>query len=152
MFQDYRRSLIPQSVQDVLDRTLKYWRLDRYVIGTNKKEPNYRFRLWSPYNPEAVPETIVAGFSLSQMPGCCGLCVSHDAYVISSLRGRGIGTALNELRIYLARNMGYTCLLCTDVDSNEPQKKILSKNGWKTNMTFCNKRTGNIVNLHSALL
>lgn len=89
----------------------------------------------------------LAMFSLSQLNGCCGVCVSYHCWVHASLRGQGLGKALNKLRMILAARAGYTGMLCTDVTSNLPQRKILAKNGWKAIYRFINRRTGNDVEI-----
>lgn len=97
--------------------------------------------------PSNVSDKVAATFALLPMPGCCGICISTGAYVCSDLRGRGLGTILNTIRIEIARYMGYTVLLCTDVESNKAQRAILAKNGWKDIYQFVNKRTKNTVNI-----
>lgn len=87
--------------------------------------------------------TKIASFTLVQLPGCCGVQVSTGAWVAPEYRRRGLGTILNELRIYLSRIQGYGCLLCTDLLSNTPQRRLLSKLGWKDIHTFQNPRTTN---------
>lgn len=87
----------------------------------------------------------VAGFSLLQLPGCCGVALSTGAHVACSYQRKGLGYILNELRKDLSREAGYTVLMCTDVMHNEAQRKILQHNGWKDVFDFVNKRTGNKV-------
>jgi hypothetical protein len=84
-----------------------------------------------------------AQFSLVQFPGCCGAMISYHAAVFAPYHEQGLGTLLNELRKYIARARGYTILLATDLTGNEPQRKILRKNGWKDIYTFTNRRTWN---------
>lgn len=91
--------------------------------------------------------TTVASFQLYPMINCCGICVSTQAEVAPEYRGRGLGTLLNSLRIDIARYLGYGLLLCTDVDSNEYQRRILKKNGWKDIHTFLNPRTKNKIHI-----
>lgn len=87
----------------------------------------------------------VAYFILLQLPGCCGVALSTGAIVFGPHRNKGLGTILNELRKDISREAGYTVLMCTDVMHNEPQRKILQKNGWKDVFEFVNRRTGNQV-------
>ena len=91
---------------------------------------------------------ITASFSLAQLPGCCGVCVSYHASVAINIRRKGLGTLLCSIRKDIARALGYGCMLCTDVVKNEPQQRILVKNGWKEVHTFRNPRTWNDVNIH----
>ena len=76
--------------------------------------------------------TLIATFSLTEMPGCCGVLISFHSEVSSKFRNKGIGTILNQLRIEIAELLGYTVLMCTDKATNINQSKILKKNGWKS--------------------
>lgn len=89
--------------------------------------------------------SVAAKFSLVPMINCCGIVVSTQAEVTSGFQGKGLGTLLNSFRIDLARHKGYGVLLCTDVESNEPQRRVLKKNGWKDIFKFVNPRTKNVV-------
>lgn len=89
--------------------------------------------------------SIVAGFQLIPMINCCGILVSSGAYVRPSVANKGLGTVLNSLRIDIARELGYGVLLCTDIESNLPQRKILARNGWKDIFKFVNPRTRNTI-------
>lgn len=89
----------------------------------------------------------IADFSLTQLPGCCGILVSHSSCIGSEFRKKGLGNLLHELRIELAKLNGYTILLCTDVVGNVHQKKILDKFGWESIFQFRNKRTNNWVEI-----
>jgi hypothetical protein len=94
----------------------------------------------------------VAVFNLKELPGCCGVYVSFNCDVSSRYRKLGIGTLLNKMRQQIAWDHGYTLLICTDVDSNLPQQKILKKNNWDKLTSFINRNTDNMVSLHSILL
>jgi hypothetical protein len=91
----------------------------------------------------------IAGFSLITMPGCCGILISNNCWVIPKLRGQGIGQFLHKLRIKIAKEWGYGILMCTDVDINENQSHILNKYGWSQVQQFTNPRTENTVNIHT---
>ncbi len=94
----------------------------------------------------------VATFHLQQLQGCCGVCVSYHSSVNSKFRNKGLGTLLNKMRQQIAWDNGYTVLLCTDVESNQAQQKILTTNGWEKLMTFTNRRTRNKVCIHTIQL
>lgn len=114
------------------------------LIETNTKaQYDYDYKLpigkWS----LTVKGVAVASFELYPMINCCGICVSTRAWVNELHRGKGIGKQLNLLRMDIARNNGYSLLLCTDQVGNDYQRKILSANGWRDIVNFRNKRTGN---------
>lgn len=87
----------------------------------------------------------ISTFRLEPMINCCGILISTAVEVTPSYRGRGLGTILNNLRIDIARFLGYGVLLCTDIANNEYQRKILNKNGWKDIFKFVNPRTKNVI-------
>jgi hypothetical protein len=91
---------------------------------------------------------LVSTFELIPMINCCGILVSTRSIVYDKFKNKGIGTILNSFRIDIARAMGYSLLLCTDVDNNDYQQKILLRNGWKNIFSFINQRTSNKVNIH----
>src|SRR6266850_1124240 len=61
---------------------------------------------------------VIAWWNLTMLPGCCGVVVSTGAGVTRAWQKKGLGTALNLVRIEMARAMGYGLLLCTDLASN----------------------------------
>lgn len=95
-----------------------------------------------------VSKRIIASWELYQMKNCCGICVSTAAMVHHAYRKQGLGLILNQIRMDLARIMGYSLLLCTDVVKNTPQQKILSANKWKLIHRFVNQRTKNEIGIH----
>ena len=94
----------------------------------------------------------LAEFKLIEMPGCCGVCISFNSWVNNKYRRKGVGTLLAEFRKKAANILGYTVMLCTDVDNNIPQQRILDRLDWKQIYSFKNKRTGNNVNIHAVTL
>lgn len=94
----------------------------------------------------------LAHFELVAMPGCCGILISTNCWTLYRLVGFGIGQFLHQLRLRIAKDWGYTVLMCTDVATNKPQQHILNKNKWELLQQFTNSRTGNKVNIHTILL
>lgn len=92
---------------------------------------------------------LIAKFELRRMPGCCGVCISCHSLVETGFRKKGLGTLLNQMRLVMARQMGYGVLMCTDIMTNTVQHKILEKNNWQYLMTFNNPRTKNNVLIHA---
>ena len=58
-----------------------------------------------------------------------------------------IGTILNQLRQDIGRLLGYSSIICTDIQQNTNQRKLLETNGWKDIHSVINKRTNNRVYL-----
>lgn len=93
-------------------------------------------------------EKYIANFYLQQLPGCCGVCISHSNYISPHYRNKGLGRLLNRMRQQIAWDSGYTIMLCTDRKANVPQQKILKKTGWEEVSAFKNRRTQNDVGVH----
>lgn len=92
-------------------------------------------------------KALIGTFELYQLPHCCAVLVSCKAFVNDDFRNKRIGTILNSLRQDIGRQLGYSLLMCTDIDSNECQRKLLATNGWKDIHSIKNKRTNNTVYL-----
>jgi hypothetical protein len=90
----------------------------------------------------------ISKWKLYQLPHCCGVMVSCDVVVMPEFRNKRVGTLLNNLRQDIGRILRYSCVLCTDIDQNEHQKRILETNGWKTIHKFINIKTKNKVNIN----
>ena len=101
--------------------------LSRYCVGSDK-------------------DTITS-WGLYEFPSCCAFCVSTQAYVTPKFRGVGVNTLSNALRQQIAKNYGYSALICTDIESNVAERKTLIANGFSDIYQIKNKRTGNIVNI-----
>lgn len=92
-------------------------------------------------------KVLLASFELYKLPHCCAILVSCKAFVNPLWRGRRVGTILNTLRQDLGRLLGYSTLMCTDINQNTHQRKLLATNGWKDIYEVKNKRTGNLVHV-----
>lgn len=86
-----------------------------------------------------------AQYTLSQMPGCCGLVVSNHAFISSQYRGYGFGEYFHKERLKLMYDLGYSCGMATSTENNAQENRILEKNGWKKVHQFKNRRTNNTV-------
>jgi len=99
------------------------------------------------YLTDSFSEEEIASFKLIEMPGCCGICISTKALVNYRCRRKGIGTLLNRFRKELVQLLGYGVLICTDLEDNDPQKKILDSEGFQHIYSFINPRTKNRLNI-----
>lgn len=87
----------------------------------------------------------MASFKLYAMPHCCAIIISCNAFVAPDFRNKRIGSTMNHLRQDIGRALGYSTLMCTDIDSNICQRKLLKTNGWTDVHNVINKRTQNRV-------
>lgn len=92
-------------------------------------------------------QTPIAKFKLLQMPGCCGICISTGVATYNDFKKLGINKLLNKFRIQIAKECGYTILMCTDLQDNIGELKTLEANDWKHLLTFTNYKTNNKLNL-----
>lgn len=92
-------------------------------------------------------QKIISTWSLYQLPHCCAFMVSTNVVVAIDYRNKKIGTILNQLRQDIGKLLNFSAILCTDIDQNIYQKKILETNGWKNIHSLVNKRTNNKVHL-----
>lgn len=116
-----------------------------YVKSMTTEPTIFRLYMKDMLDQSRYPYHALSSFCLQQLPGCCGVCLSYHSVVKSSIRGKGVATRLNQFRYDLAKYLGYGALLCTDVESNLPQRKLLKNNGWKDVYSFNNPRTKNQV-------
>lgn len=88
---------------------------------------------------------------VTSLPGCADIAVSH---AMQCLIGKGRGNAHAALRMREAqlRELGYCAMVCTVVEDNVAQQKVLSMGGYKVTLEFFNKRTGNMVRMWSKAL
>lgn len=86
-------------------------------------------------------------YSLTPMPGCHAVLVSHDSWLNKDRQGFGLGDYFHKERLRLAQDANISCMTCTVEEGNEVEKHILEKNGWKKVHEFHNKHTENEVGL-----
>lgn len=92
-----------------------------------------------------VDGAVAGSWKLYQLPHCCAICISCNAFVDPAFRGKRLGSTLNSLRQEITRLLGYSLLMCTDVKTNVNQRKLLATQGWKDIYEVYNKRTTNNV-------
>jgi len=88
---------------------------------------------------------VLSSWKLYQLQHCCAFMVSCNVIVHQDYRNKRIGTILNQLRQDIGRILGYSSILCTDIEQNINQRKLLKTNGWKDIHSVINKRTDNRV-------
>jgi GNAT superfamily N-acetyltransferase len=91
---------------------------------------------------------VVTSFIIEPMAGCNGIALFRAVDIRESYRGKGYGIHFLNLRERLAVDFGYAVAMCTIVDSNIPQIKIMQKMGWEKAYQFTNPRTSNPVSLY----
>jgi hypothetical protein len=162
--------LTKQNIEAILERLTEEWK-DKLEAVSKFKDIEIRLKnvaTWDDYtkpqqmhrgfyvtgiDPKVAPGTWGAGrremhvWYFTELPGCCGVVVSHNAMSIQ--RKEGWGKAIMPFKEELAKRLGYTVLLCTDIANNTAENKILDKSGFSNLFSFKNKRTTNVVNIHA---
>jgi hypothetical protein len=97
---------------------------------------------------------IGASFSMRELPGCCGICVSYHVSVsmgdsyrdrYPNFTHRGLGTLLLKIRMAIAKKAGYTYLQATLISEMPIEEKILRKAEFQEVAKFVSKRTSNTI-------
>lgn len=87
-------------------------------------------------------DSVISQWQFSGLFGNCGVIVSSYANVQSYYQKCGWGTLLNKFRILLAKEMGYSAIMCTVINDNAHQIYILKRNKWEPAWSFKNRITG----------
>ena len=125
-----------EAREDAKDRGVPF-NMDDYVfVATNLGLGDYVVK---------YEEEVISTWKLYQMPHCCAFMVSCNVNVTEKYRGMRIGTILNQFRQDIGRVLNYSSILCTDIEQNTHQRKLLKTNGWKDIHDVVNKRTKNRV-------
>jgi hypothetical protein len=91
---------------------------------------------------------VVTSFVIEPMAGCNGIALFRAVDIRDNYRGKGYGIHFLNLREKVALDFGYGVAMCTIVDTNIPQAKIMQKSGWKNLYQFTNPRTTNPVSVY----
>ena len=91
---------------------------------------------------------VVTSFIIEPMAGCSGIALFRAVDIREGYRGRGYAIHFLNLRESLALDFGYGQAMCTIVDTNKPQAKIMRKSGWHRLYNFTNPRTDNPVSVY----
>lgn len=114
-------------------------------IAYLKPDAGYGSRLHTYYVKTSPGDETVTTFALYEFPSCCAFCVSTRVIVEPKFRSKGVNNVANKLRQAIARECGYSALLCTDVESNRPERHTLITNEFQDIYRIRNKRTTNTV-------
>ncbi len=124
-----------------------------YPYGTGNDTCNQgTFEIdFNDHAPAGLKGQQITVFSLVPMIGCPPVAVSTGVKVSEKFRKLGIGHLMNEMRLDIAKQWGYSLVLCTDREDNVAQQAVLKKNGWKKLDGFVNPVNKKTVALHSVV-
>lgn len=87
-------------------------------------------------------------FTLSPMPGCCGIVVSTESFVDVYWRGRGDSSKMfHKFKAQIAKVFGYKVMIMTTQLRNFPEVIGAAKSNWKFVHAFRNPRTDNDIGI-----
>jgi len=81
-------------------------------------------------------------FLIDPMPSQPQLALCHGFFVQHSKRGKGRAHGLKALQNQILHELQYDFAVCTVDGSNEAQKKVLTRAGWRWLASFINRKTG----------
>lgn len=87
----------------------------------------------------------IGHFFLSPMPGCCGIVVSHGAFLTPENRHSGLRHAFRTIKPAIAKLLGYPMMIATTVTHDIPAMGSFLRSKYNIVETFENSRTGNTV-------
>lgn len=94
-------------------------------------------------NSTKSPNSLFGQFKLAPMPGCCGVVVSTESYIVPTYRGSAFSESFHAIKEHVAKQLGYSLMLATIQTRNIPEIVGASKAKWKIVHCFRNKRTTN---------
>ena len=92
---------------------------------------------------EELYTPIITGIKMESFGGNCGICIARGLNTHTKYRNKGFGSLLFELATELARQCGYSLLMCTDVAYAVFVGKIMDKFDAVKVHNFSNKRSLN---------
>jgi len=142
------------KILDLLKIPEKEWINFQWVVGETGYPITYSgLGIWKLRFFNDSYFNIVLNFSLSQLPGCCGICVSHATSIALEYRYRGVGTLLQQMKEDLAKCIGFSQILCTDTPDAKGRinHRLLLKTGWTDieEISVKNRRTQNVIHVYS---
>jgi hypothetical protein len=97
---------------------------------------------------ESKPHEEIGWFTLSPLPGCCGVVVSTGSYLKEGYRGNhNFGIWFHEIKQMMAQKLGYKIMLMTTQLRNIPEVVGACRAKWKIFHCFRNKRTDNDIGI-----
>lgn len=87
----------------------------------------------------------IGSFQLSPMPGCCGIVVSHNAFLSETTRNSGLSQPFRDIKERVAKHFGYSFMIATNDLSNVAGTISMIRSKYRFVESFINSRTGHLV-------
>jgi len=89
---------------------------------------------------------------IDPLPGNGDVAVFHGAYVLYGEKGKGFGTQAHAERLERAKEWGHEYAVCTVVEHNKAQLRIMEKFGWTKLSEFFSEKEGHKVFIFGKVL
>jgi RimJ/RimL family protein N-acetyltransferase len=133
-----------EQLLDFVGEKVDIGRVDCYYPTNNNREVT--IAAWTSGLEGA--QRLIAQFSLSFMPGCKGILISHATAVSPEFQGRGVGRAMSLLKSYIAWELRCSKMIATVLVDNTTENHLLESSNWKrVGEPFVNTRTGHNVQM-----
>lgn len=86
---------------------------------------------------------VIGHFRLTPMPGCCGIVVSHGAFLNPNSRHSGLSQPFRDIKEKVAKHYGYSLMIATNDLSNIAGTVSMVRSNYKFVHSFTNSRTKN---------
>ncbi|KKL58152.1 hypothetical protein LCGC14_2228280 [marine sediment metagenome] len=160
-YPNFKRPIIPSEFIDVFEARVKEkgctsvrieGKLDPFYTEFEAKVTIVERREWTRDSGKYY-DFSVASFRLEHLPGCGGILLSNNSWVNLAHRGKGVGSLMQEMKMWIANKLEAGVLLATVIVGNEAEEALLGKHGWKTvGPSFRNVHTENDVRMWQRIL
>jgi len=100
----------------------------RFSANVTQYREQVNCHIWAQFGEV---RTELAQFSFEEFPWNGDVLVSGNVYVSKHYQGYGIGKLLNAERIEVAKASGASAIICTVLEANIPERKVLFANNWR---------------------
>lgn len=91
---------------------------------------------------------VYAKCRLTQLPGCCGICIMNSMELHPDVRGNGVGKEFTRLVEAYAKVLNYSYVMCTTHKVNRPAIGVLESLDYvELDDGFANMRTKNSIRM-----
>ena len=160
-YPNFKRPIIPREFIDAFEARVKEkgcteirieGKLDPFYAEFNAKVSLIVRREWNNV-PGKHYDSHVASFILGHLPSCGGVLLSTDSWVNQEFQGKGVGSLMQEMKMWIANRLETSMLLATVIIGNEAEEALLGKHGWKPiGSRFRNCHTENDVQMWQRIL
>lgn len=160
-YPDFKRPIIPSEFIGAFEARIKEkgctsirieGKLDPFYAEFKAKISFIERRQWANASGKYY-DYHVASFILEHLPSCGGILLSTNSWVNQSFRGKGVGSLMQEMKLWIASRLEASMLLATAIIGNEAEEALLGKHGWKqVGPSFRNVHTENDVQMWQKIL